>query len=69
MVASDDRTLIEIAGQVRSTAVDLVRAAQAGDGDGSGDEEATEEMLATPDADPTPPPARPRAGGSQVGGR
>jgi uncharacterized membrane protein YgaE (UPF0421/DUF939 family) len=49
--------------------VDLVRAAQAGDGDGSGDEEATEEMLATPDADPTPPPARPRAGGSQVGGR
>jgi uncharacterized membrane protein YgaE (UPF0421/DUF939 family) len=69
MVASDDRTLIEIAGQVRSTAVDLVRAAQAGDGDGPGEDEATEEMLATPEADPPAPPARPRAGGSQVGGR
>jgi hypothetical protein len=69
MVASDDRTLIEIAGQVRSTAVDLVRAAQAGDGDGSRDDEATEEMLATPEADPPAPPARPRAGGGQVSGR
>ena len=51
MVGSDDLTLIEIGGQVRSTAVDLVRAAQAGAGDGPDDGEATEEMLAVPAPD------------------
>ena len=52
-----DRTLIEIAGQVRSTAADLVRASQAGAPDESDLAEAsTEEMLAEP---PTRRPADP----------
>jgi uncharacterized membrane protein YgaE (UPF0421/DUF939 family) len=57
MVGSDHLTLIEIGGQVRSTAVDLVRAAQAGAGDDPDDGEATEEMLAVP-APAGPRPAR-----------
>lgn len=64
MVASDDLLLIEIAGQVRSTAVDLMRAAQAGAGDEAGGDEATEEMLAGPPADGVvAPPPRSRAQG------
>jgi uncharacterized membrane protein YgaE (UPF0421/DUF939 family) len=52
-----DRTLIEIAGQVRSTAADLVRASQAGAPDEAAlAEAATEEMLAEP---PTRRPAAP----------
>jgi uncharacterized membrane protein YgaE (UPF0421/DUF939 family) len=52
-----DRTLIEIAGQVRSTAADLVRASQAGAPDEADLAEVpTEEMLAEP---PTRPPAAP----------
>jgi uncharacterized membrane protein YgaE (UPF0421/DUF939 family) len=52
-----DRTLIEIAGQVRSTAADLVRASQAGAPDEPDLAEApTEEMLAEP---PTRRPAAP----------
>jgi hypothetical protein len=52
-----DRTLIEIAGQVRSTAADLVRASQAGAPDEADLAQAsTEEMLAEP---PTRPPAAP----------
>ena len=52
-----DRTLIEIAGQVRSTAADLVRASQAGAPDESDLADAsTEEMLAEP---PTRRPADP----------
>jgi len=47
MVASGDLTVVEIAGQVRSTAVDLARAAQAGGGE-DGSEEPTEELLAGP---------------------
>jgi hypothetical protein len=53
MVVSDDLTVIEIAGGVRSTAVDLVRAAQAAGGDHDGGDEATDEMLAV-----RPPPTR-----------
>jgi len=66
MVASDELTVIEIAGQVRSTAVDLVRAAQAGAGDEGGGEEATEEMLAASGAEVAPAAlrSRSRAGGS-----
>jgi len=48
-----DLMLIEIAGQVRSTAADLVRASQAGASDDDGRAEAsTEEMLAEPSGDP-----------------
>jgi uncharacterized membrane protein YgaE (UPF0421/DUF939 family) len=48
-----DLMLIEIAGQVRSTAADLVRASQAGASDDDGLAEAsTEEMLADPSGDP-----------------
>jgi uncharacterized membrane protein YgaE (UPF0421/DUF939 family) len=55
MGRQDSLTLIEIAGQVRSTAADLVRASQAGAADEHGLlEAATEEMLATP---PEPPGA------------
>ncbi len=67
MVLSDDLTLIEIAGQVRSTAVDLMRAAQAGAGDDTGDDEATEEMLAVPPADELRPPPRGAAGATSGG--
>ncbi len=62
MVMTDDLTLIEIAGQVRSTAVDLARAAQAGAGDELGEEEATDEMLAVPSPAEPLGPTRPRAG-------
>jgi hypothetical protein len=62
MVMTDDLTLIEIAGQVRSTAVDLARAAQAGAGDELGEEEATDEMLAVPSPGEPLGPTRPRAG-------
>jgi uncharacterized membrane protein YgaE (UPF0421/DUF939 family) len=49
MARHSDRTLIEIAGQVRSTAADLVRASQAGAPDEAGHAGAsTEEMLAEP---------------------
>jgi hypothetical protein len=55
MARQDSLTLIEIAGQVRSTAADLVRASQAGAPDEHGLlEAATEEMLAAP---PEPPAA------------
>src|SRR4051812_22760371 len=51
-----DRTLIEIAGQVRSTAADLMRASQAGAPDEPGlADAATEEML--PEASPRRPAA------------
>ena len=54
-----DLALIEIAGQVRSTAADLVRASQAGLADGGGLAEiSTEEMLAEPAPDPEPRPGR-----------
>ena len=57
MARHADRTLIEIAGQVRSTAADLVRASQAGAPDEADLAEAsTEEMLAEP---PTRRPADP----------
>jgi len=47
--ATADLMLLEIAGQVRSTAADLVRAAQAGEPDDDGMAEAsTDEMLAEP---------------------
>jgi uncharacterized membrane protein YgaE (UPF0421/DUF939 family) len=53
-----DLALIEIAGQVRSTAADLVRASQAGMPDADGLAEiSTEEML----AEPAPEPKRPDA--------
>jgi uncharacterized membrane protein YgaE (UPF0421/DUF939 family) len=49
MARYDDLTLIEIAGQIRSTAADLVRASQAGASYDSGLLEAsTEEMLTVP---------------------
>jgi uncharacterized membrane protein YgaE (UPF0421/DUF939 family) len=64
IVGSDDLTLIEIAGQVRSTAVDLVRAAQAGAGDDEGSEEATEEMLIAPVPEDALAP-RPRPAGGE----
>jgi uncharacterized membrane protein YgaE (UPF0421/DUF939 family) len=49
MARHADLMLLEIAGQVRSTAADLARAAQAGEPDGDGMAEAsTEEMLAEP---------------------
>jgi uncharacterized membrane protein YgaE (UPF0421/DUF939 family) len=49
MVRHADITLTEIAGQVRSTAADLVRASEAGGGDETGLIEAsTDEMLAEP---------------------
>ena len=49
MARHADLMLLEIAGQVRSTAADLVRAAQAGEPDDDGMAEAsTEEMLAEP---------------------
>jgi uncharacterized membrane protein YgaE (UPF0421/DUF939 family) len=49
MARHDNLTLIEIAGQIRSTAADLIRAAQAGASDESGFPEAsTEEMLSAP---------------------
>jgi uncharacterized membrane protein YgaE (UPF0421/DUF939 family) len=49
MARHDNLTLIEIAGQIRSTAADLMRAAQAGALDDSGLPEAsTEEMLTAP---------------------
>jgi uncharacterized membrane protein YgaE (UPF0421/DUF939 family) len=49
MARHDNLTLIEIAGQIRSTAADLMRAAQAGAPDDSGLPEAsTEEMLTAP---------------------
>jgi len=49
MARHADRTLIEIAGQVRSTAADLMRASQAGTPDETDQAEAsTEEMLAEP---------------------
>ncbi len=60
MVLSDDVTLIEIAGQVRSTAVDLARAAQVGSTEAGGAEEATEELVAVPPAGPAQMPQRPR---------
>lgn len=50
-----DLALIEIAGQVRSTAADLVRASQAGMPDAEGLAEiSTEEMLAEPAPEPRP---------------
>jgi uncharacterized membrane protein YgaE (UPF0421/DUF939 family) len=48
MARHADLMLIEIAGQVRSTAADLVRAAQAGTPDDGLAETSTEEMLAEP---------------------
>ena len=49
MARYDDLTLIEIAGQIRSTAADLVRASQAGASyDGEVLEASTEEMLTVP---------------------
>jgi hypothetical protein len=55
MARHADLMLLEIAGQVRSTAADLVRAAQAGEPDDDGMAEAsTEEMLATGDSRATP---------------
>jgi hypothetical protein len=53
MARHADLALIEIAGQVRSTAADLVRASQAGASDDDGLADAsTEEMLAEPSDDP-----------------
>jgi uncharacterized membrane protein YgaE (UPF0421/DUF939 family) len=53
MARYDNLTLIEIAGQIRSTAADLIRAAQAGALYDSGLPEAsTEEMLTVPPDDP-----------------
>jgi hypothetical protein len=57
MARHSDRTLIEIAGQVRSTAADLVRASQAGGPDEADHAGAsTEEMLAEPPTRRTAPP-------------
>jgi hypothetical protein len=56
MARHSDRTLIEIAGQVRSTAADLVRASQAGGPDEADAGASTEEMLAEPPTRRTAPP-------------
>jgi hypothetical protein len=57
MARHADLALIEIAGQVRSTAADLMRAAQAGTPEEDAfAEAATDEMLAEP---PDTPPQRP----------
>ena len=55
MARHADLTLIEIAGQVRSTAADLLRAAEVGTSGEAGQSEAsTEEMLAEPHLDSSP---------------
>jgi uncharacterized membrane protein YgaE (UPF0421/DUF939 family) len=54
MARHADLMLLEIAGQVRSTAAEIMRASQAGAADGAGpDEPSTEEMLAEPYDTPT----------------
>jgi hypothetical protein len=64
MARHDNLTLIEIAGQIRSTAADLIRASQAGAPDDSGLPEAsTEEMLTSP-----PPPDASNATRGGAGG-
>lgn len=63
MARHADLMLIEIAGQVRSTAADLVRASQAGAPDESGHlATSTEEMLAEP-FEPSAAPAEPESRG------
>jgi uncharacterized membrane protein YgaE (UPF0421/DUF939 family) len=64
MARHDNLTLIEIAGQIRSTAADLMRASQAGTPDDSGLPEAsTEELLTAPPPHGAPAAAR-RDGGA-----